>query len=386
MSMAAPAPQQFRLTAAELNDAFERDEFKLVFQPKVDLRTETATGVEAFVRWQHPRLGLLPPGLFLDFIEAEQRASDLTYFVMAQGMAAAAQWRKAGKPWALSLNVSPADLLDEEFGAHALHLARSHGLPPGAVIIETPERALAEDAESILATLDDLRAAGFQVALDGGGVVPVDLSQYQPVPFTSIKVGGQAMLRLAERLGLTGAGAITARLRFAHAESMEAVAVGVESEGTLARLKACGFTAAQGIWIQRPLPLKELLAWDGTWAREAALPAPKLEKPLAVAAAVPVTAPPAGAAAPQAAVQPPEKAKRTRLTPDALAKLKATQAAPLLDVVEDVAVSETGRAGAAAEACLPMAHLVQRKPRSAPPAQARSDASRRSSILDPIFG
>jgi EAL domain-containing protein (putative c-di-GMP-specific phosphodiesterase class I) len=378
--MAAPAPQQFRLTAAELETAFEQQEFKLVYQPKVDLRTEAVTGVEAFVRWQHPRLGLLPPGLFLDFVEAEQRAGDLTYFVMAQGMAAAAQWRKAGRPWSLSINVSPADLLDEEFGANALQLARTYGLPPGAVVIETPERALAEDPEAILATLDDLRAAGFQVALDGGGVVPVDLSRYQPVPFTSIKVGGQAMLRLAERLGLTGAGAITARLRFAHAESMEAVAVGVESDATLARLKACGFTAAQGIWIQRPLPLAELLAWNGAWAREAALPQPKLQAPIAVAAAVAANVPPAAPA-------PAEKPKRTRLPAETLAKIKAATAQPLLDVVEDVAVAEPGRgSGAAADPCLPMAHLVERKPRAAAGLAPRSDSNRRSSILDPMFG
>jgi EAL domain-containing protein (putative c-di-GMP-specific phosphodiesterase class I) len=254
MRASVPASAHFRFSAADLDAAFEGDQFHLVFQPKADLTTNQITGVEAFVRWHHPRLGVLPPGLFLDFVESEGRASDLTYFVLAKGIMAAAIWRQAGKAWTISVNVSPADLRDEEFCANARELARAHHVPCGAIIIEAPERALADDGETILATLDDLRAAGFQVALDGGGVVPVDLGRYQPVPFTSIKVGGQAMLRLAERLGLTGAGAISSRLRFARAEGLEAVAVGAESEATLARLKACGFTAAQGIWIQRPMP------------------------------------------------------------------------------------------------------------------------------------
>jgi EAL domain-containing protein (putative c-di-GMP-specific phosphodiesterase class I) len=376
MRPSAQAPAQFRFVAADLLAAFERDEFHLVFQPKADLATQEITGVEAFVRWHHPKLGVLPPGLFLDFVESEGRASDLTYFVLAKGIMAAAAWRRAGRNWALSVNVSPADLMDEEFCNNVRELARAHDVPCGAIVIEAPERALSDDAETILATLDDLRAAGFQVALDGGGIVPVDLNRYQPVPFTSIKVGGQAMLRLAERLGLSGAGAISQRLRFARAEGLEAVAVGAESESTLARLKACGFTAAQGIWIQRPLPFDALMEWTGAWARESGVRQFALEKPLAVAAAVPAEPPPPALAPPQPE---PAKPKRSRLPPDVLARLKNLQPDPLADVVEEV-----GNAEAPGEACQPMSHLVQRKPKPQG-GLLRSDTARRASILDPVF-
>lgn len=373
-------PSQFRLTGADLERGFENDEFHLVFQPKVNLDTHVVTGVEAFVRWNHPKLGVLPPGLFLDFVEREGRAADLSYFVLAKGIIAAAAWRRAGRHWALSVNVSPADLLDEEFCNNVSELARSQGVPPSAIVIEVPERALANDAETVLATLDDLRVAGFQVALDGGGVVPVDLSRYQPVPFTSIKVGGQAMLRLAERLGLAGAGAISARLRFARAEGLETVAVGAESEATLARLKACGFASAQGIWVQRPLPFDELMTWNGEWARESGVQKFALDKPLAVAAAVPELAP-AALAAPMAE-KPEEKPKRTRLSPEVMAKLRGVEPGPLIDVVEDTAAPEPR---GASEASLTMSHLVERKPKSSATAQ-RSDSTRRTTILDPIFG
>jgi EAL domain-containing protein (putative c-di-GMP-specific phosphodiesterase class I) len=381
MRASAPMPIQFQFTVADLERAFENDEFHLVFQPKVDLSDRKVTGVETFVRWHHPKLGVLPPGLFLDFVEREGRAGDLSYFVLAKGIMAAAAWRRAGRDWSLSVNVSPADLMDEEFCSNVRELARSEGVPSGAIIIEAPERALANDAETILATLDDLRAAGFQVALDGGGVVPVDLARFQPVPFTSIKVGGQAMLRLAERLGLAGAGAISARLRFARAEGLETVAVGAESEATLARLQACGFTAAQGIWIQRPLPFVELMAWDGTWARESGAQKFALEKPIAVAAAVPV-APPAPEPAPEP-VKAASAPRRTRLSPEVLAKLKSAEPGPLMDVVEDNASTESR---GSAEVCVAMAHLVQRKPKANGLAAPRSDAARRSSILDPVFG
>jgi EAL domain-containing protein (putative c-di-GMP-specific phosphodiesterase class I) len=370
------APANFRFTSADLTAAFDNDEFALAFQPKVDLATHAVTGVEAFVRWHHPKLGILPPGLFLDFVEKEGRAGDLTLFVLAKGIMAAAAWRKAGRLWALSVNVSPADLMDEEFCDTVRELARAHHVPSSAIVIEVPERALNQDAETILATLDELRASGFQVALDGGGMVPVDLSRYQPVPFTSIKVGGQAMLRLAERLGLSGTGAISTRLRFARDEGLETVAVGAESEETLARLKACGFTAAQGIWIQRPLPLDELMAWSGAWARESGVKQFALDKPLAVAAAVPAEPPPPALAP---APPPPEKPKRSRLPADVLNRLKAQHPEPLLEIVEDLAPP-------AAEQCQPMAHLVERKPKAGGLTVNRADPSRRSSILDPMFG
>jgi EAL domain-containing protein (putative c-di-GMP-specific phosphodiesterase class I) len=378
MRATTPAPANFRFTAADLQRAFDQDEFYLVFQPKVELATGTPTGVEAFVRWRHPALGVLPPGLFLDFVESEGRAVDLTYFVLAKGMMAAAAWRQARRNWALSVNVSPADLTDEEFSLNVRELARAYGVPPAAIAIEVPERALTGDAETILATLDDLRASGFQVALDGGGMVPVDLSKYEPVPFTSIKVGGQAMLRLAERLGTSGTGAISTRLRFARAMGLETVAVGAESEGTLARLKACGFTAAQGIWIQRPMPLDELMVWTGDWARESGVKQFALEKPLAVAAAVPAEPPPPALAPPPA-----PKPKRSRLPAEVLNKLKTAQQETLMDVVEDTAVAEPR---AASEACKPMAHLVERRPKAGGLTANRSDTTRRSSILDPIFG
>lgn len=375
----AASTAHFRFNAAELDAAFENDEFHLVYQPKVDLSSNAVTGVEAFVRWHHPKLGVLPPGLFLDFVESEKRAGDLTYFVLAKGIMAAAAWRHAGRNWALSVNVSPADLLDEEFCVNVREFARAQNVPCGAIVIEAPERALGEDAETILATLDDLRAAGFQVALDGGGGVPVDLGQYQPVPFTSIKVGGQAMLRLAERLGFGGTGAISARLRFARAEGLEAVAVGAESEATLARLKASGFTAAQGIWIQRPLPFAELMAWNGDWARDSGVKQFALEKPLAVAAAAPANPTPPPSAI-QLAPPPPAKQKRSRLPADVLTKLRSAPQDSLADVVEDV-----GGAESRSDACMPMAHLVQRKPKAGGLTADRSTATRRSTILDPVF-
>ena len=259
--------RSFRLAPSDIDQAFQRNEFCVVFQPKVDLATQRVTGAEVFVRWQHPQYGLLPPGLFLDFVEANGRMADMTGFVFHAALEGARKWKAMGRDWAVSINVAPGTVTSEGFAQGLERLIQDYGIDPKMVIIEVPERVLAQEPDEMCEALLQVRAAGVHVALDGGGIVPVDLSQFVPMPFTSIKVGGPASIRLAQRLGLKGKGAIAARLRFARQYSLEAVAVGAEEEATMAGLADVGFTAAQGIWIQKPLPLDELLAWNGTWAR-----------------------------------------------------------------------------------------------------------------------
>lgn len=259
--------RSFRLAASDIDLAFERNEFRLVFQPKVDLATSRMSGAEAFIRWQHPQYGLLPPGLFLDFIESEGRMPGLTSFVFNTAFAAAQTWTAQGRNWTISINVAPGTVTAPDFRQGLAQLLQKYGLKPQQVIIEIPERAVAQEPGILCDALNGVRAMGVQVALDGGGIVPVDLTQFKPMPFNSIKVGGPASIRLAQRLGLKGKGAIAARMRYAKHFGMEAVAVGAEDEPTMAGLADVGFTAAQGIWIQKPLALDELLAWDGKWAR-----------------------------------------------------------------------------------------------------------------------
>lgn len=303
--------KSFRLDPSDIDRAFQRNEFHVVFQPTVDLSSERMTGAEVFVRWQHPQYGLLPPGLFLDFVEAQGRMADMTGFVFHAALDGARRWTKQGKDWSVSINVAPGTVTASGF-AHGLELLlNEYKLDAGRVIIEVPERAVAQEPEALCEALLEVRKLGVHVALDGGGIVPVDLSQFEPMPFTSIKVGGPASIRLAQRLGVKGKGAIAGRLRFARQFQLQAVAVGAEDEATMAGLAAVGFTAAQGVWIQKPLSLDELLAWDGNWARGTV-----------VMDARPV--------APRAVVQPealPPKA--APLTPGAAAKpMFSTQPAP----------------------------------------------------------
>ncbi len=357
----------FRLSASDIDKAFERNEFRVVFQPKIDLASERVTGAEVFVRWQHPQYGLLPPGLFLDFIEANGRMPDLTGFVFHAALDGAKRWKAQGKDWAVSINVAPGTVTSEGFSEGLAKLLQEYGLEPARVIIEVPERAIAQEPETLCEALLEVREMGVHVALDGGGIVPVDLAQFVPLPFTSIKVGGPASIRLAQRLGLRGKGAIAARLRFAHQYNLEAVAVGAEDEATMQGLSDVGFTAAQGIWIQKPMPLEDLLKWNGTWARGRVsmepLPAatPSKAAPHAAQPKGEMEAVRAKRAAPQQPVLQPKPQQKVMPT------LPAMDVSDLEDIVEDeeasVAPVKRQGFGPPAEGCPPMKGLVQRKVR-----------------------
>jgi len=397
--------RSFRLAPSDIDQAFQRNEFRVVFQPKVDLASERMTGAEVFVRWEHPQYGLLPPGLFLDFVEAQGRMADMTGFVFHAAFDAARRWAEMGRDWAVSINVAPGTVTSEGFPEGLALLIDEYKLEPQKVIIEVPERAVAQEPEVLCDALVEVRALGVHVALDGGGIVPVDLSQFVPLPFTSIKVGGPASIRLAQRLGSKGKGAIAARLRFARQLKLEAVAVGAEEEATMAGLADVGFTAAQGIWIQKPLPLEELLAWNGKWARgnlsvEPAKPVAPSGKPAPARREVPQ--------APARQVHPPaaqgmtkedlqkavEAVRANRVAPPPMApalnakpERKVPPTLPPMEELEDIVEDEEACAppmtktqgfALAGDSCPPMKTLVQRKvtkaPAGAPPTTRKGGA------------
>lgn len=365
--------RSFRLDPSDIDKAFEGNEFHVVFQPKVDLASERMTGAEVFVRWQHPQFGLLPPGLFLDFIESQGRMPDLTGLVFHSALEGAQRWKEQGKDWCVSINVAPGTVTTDGFAEGLAELLKEYELEPQRVIIEVPERAIAAVPERLCEALLEVRGMGVHVALDGGGIVPVDLAQFVPMPFTSIKVGGPASIRLAQRLGLQGKGAIAARLRFARQHQFEAVAVGAEDEATMAGLTEIGFTAAQGLWIQKPLSLQELLSWDGAWARGRLFgdktPVQTAPKPAApVVRREPTPAPPPKPVALEPVGTPPSFDP----APQPMTQAKAAPLMPSLesdDELEDVVEDEevTAPAGksqgfGAVGQCPPMKDLVQRKP------------------------
>lgn len=252
----------FRLTNRDIDTAFDAGHLFLVCQPKLCLATGEALGAEAYIRWNHPDYGLLPPGLFLSFFERRERSGELTRFVARAAARTLATWQTAGQNWPLSINLSAPDLADMGLPGALDEIMAEHGLDPASLILEVPEGAFARHGETAQRTLADFRRLGFRTALDGGGavIVPDDLLTREH--FDEVKIGGAAIIQFARRLKSTGLGFVGKRVALAAARGLDATAVGVEDATTLAALPALGFTAAQGAHISRPSAPAELFGWS----------------------------------------------------------------------------------------------------------------------------
>lgn len=252
----------FRLTNRDIDLALEAGHLFLVFQPKIELATGRVLAAEAYVRWDHPDYGLMPPGLFLSFFERRERSVDLTRFVVSAAADAMVHWHAHGQHWPVSINLSGHDLNDPTLPGVLAGIIGARGLDPSEITLEIPEGVFARNAEHSARAIAEMRRLGFRTALDGGGAVVVPTEYVTPAYFSEVKVSGTSILRFAQRLRNAGLGFIGRRVSLAAKLGLDATAVGVEDETTLSGLSAVGFTAAQGTHICRPRSAGELLGWS----------------------------------------------------------------------------------------------------------------------------
>jgi EAL domain-containing protein (putative c-di-GMP-specific phosphodiesterase class I) len=252
----------FRLTNRDIDLALEAGHLFLIFQPKIDLSSGRTLGAEAYVRWDHPDYGLMPPGLFLSFFERRGRSVDLTHFVTAAAADAMVQWRSKRQHWPVSINLSGSDLGDATLPGTLAALVGARGLDTSEFTLEVPEGVFARNAEASARIIGEFRRLGFRTALDGGGAVVVPAEYVTPDYFSEVKISGAAIIRFAQRLHHAGLGFIGRRVSLAASAGLDTTAVGVEDETTLSALGPLGFSAAQGTHICRPREAKELFGWS----------------------------------------------------------------------------------------------------------------------------
>ena len=236
----------------ELWHAIRRDELRLLFQPLVDLRDGSVVGLEALLRWQHPRLGLLPPGAFVPVAEEAGMAADLDRWVLRRACAEAAGW--AGRPVAVTVNVCPSRFGDAPLTLAddvALELTRS-GLPAERLIVEINERTVISDPEPVAHELGRLRRLGVGVALDDFGAGHTSLTHLRRLPIGMLKID----IDLVRGVGDPDTDhrrVLAAVTTLAHILGMTVTAEGVERQEQLQVLQETGCNAGQGFLFSPPV-------------------------------------------------------------------------------------------------------------------------------------
>ena len=243
----------------DLRAALQRNEVHIHYQPKISLPDGTACGAEALVRWQHPEFGWLAPD---DFIPAAEQAGTivhLTRYVVAGAIRDCRRWQDEGFKLRVSINISARDLQDEYLPHYVMQMLDEQQLPPDRLTLEITESAVMSELHLARTVLHCLRDIGVQISMDDFGTGHSSLAQLRDIPLHQLKIDKSfVMAMLADRQNQS---IVRTTIELAHNMGLEVVAEGVEDESTLRHLANEGCEQAQGYFLSRPIPSRDLLNW-----------------------------------------------------------------------------------------------------------------------------
>ena len=247
-----------------LQASLSEGRFRLFFQAQYTVETRAVAGFEGVVRWNHPELGLLPPGLFMAALVREGFAGALTCAVAAQAAHAATEWARQGRPAPVAINIGLEEARDPQFPARLEDVVRATGAGPEMLVLEAPEAELARDPIEGFTALERLQARGFAIALDSRGAGDIPLDGRARALFSGLKCGGPSDLQVASSLGAGHASPFARRLLAARAAGLTTTAVGVETTASIPIFEELGFSCLQGNALHRPSPIEDAsAAFDG---------------------------------------------------------------------------------------------------------------------------
>ncbi|MGK5674735.1 EAL domain-containing protein [Micromonospora sp. URMC 106] len=270
-------PEPTRRRGADPDPAADAGEITMYYQPQVAIATGEVVGVEALLRWRHPRRGMVDPEELIRVAEQSAVMRLLTRRVVDDVVEQLARWSAAGIGLPAALNVSVRDLHTGEIADQIADRLARHGVPPQRLQLEITEGALMADPRRVLATITRLHRIGVGIALDDFGTGYSSLQHLRRLPLSEVKVDRSFVLGMAE--DADDAAIVKSTIELAKALGLRVVAEGVEDERTWRMLYAAGCDAAQGWFYARPMPAEELVAWLARYRPVRPTPTPDAEIP-----------------------------------------------------------------------------------------------------------
>jgi diguanylate cyclase (GGDEF)-like protein len=252
------SPAKLALTA-ELRTAMGSEEIVLFYQPELDLVTHEVVAVEALVRWDHPRLGVLPPSSFVRMAEATNLIKPLTQHVMQIALLQLADWQAMGLDLSVAVNISPQVLVDQSFTEQVVAALDAAAVPPDRLKLEVTESALMSDPATARTVLRQLDSLGVEISIDDFGTGYSSLAYLADLPVSEVKIDRSFVTRMGT--GSSGQIIVNSTIDLAHHLGLRAVAEGVEDWSLLPALEKLGCDAAQGFAISHPLEALHATRW-----------------------------------------------------------------------------------------------------------------------------
>ncbi len=235
---------QGRMLDGELRRATTHQEFKLFYQPQINLGDGRLVGAEALLRWQHPTRGLLSPHDFLAGLEASTAAEEAGDWIIDTALVQAAAWRRCWPDFTMAVNLFGAQFRDGHLATKILAALKRHGLPPQALELEITENIILRHDDTMMEPLQRLRDEGVRIAFDDFGTGYASLSMLKRYPLTKLKIDRSFTTDLDG--GEIGGAIVNAIISMARNLSLDVIAEGVETRWQADLLRAAGCSLAQG--------------------------------------------------------------------------------------------------------------------------------------------
>lgn len=238
--------------------ALEEHQLTVFYQPKFNVRKEkpVLSSAEALVRWKHPEMGMVSPGVFIPLFEKNGLIQDVDFYVWNETAAQIRRWRDTyGVTIPVSVNVSRIDIQDPALSDKLLKIVEDNGLRPEDLLLEITESAYIEDSEKIVEKVSSLRGLGFRIEMDDFGSGYSSLSMLGSLAIDALKLDMQ-FVRSAFK-GKKDTRLLEAMIRLAGTFEVLTIAEGVETEDQFLALKEMGCDVIQGYYFSRPLPADE---------------------------------------------------------------------------------------------------------------------------------
>jgi diguanylate cyclase (GGDEF)-like protein/PAS domain S-box-containing protein len=252
----ARAHEKFALHE-ELRHAIARGEFSLLYQPQVDLRTGQVFGVEALIRWKHPKLGMIAPDRFIPLAEETGLIGQIGYWVLREACRQNKAWQVAGlSPISVSVNVSARQFRERNLAEIVASALRETGLAGKYLELELTESLIMQDVEQAVVTMKALQSLGVPLSIDDFGTGYSSLSALKTFPVARLKIDGSFIRDLPD--DENDAAIATAVISLGQKLNLRVIAEGVETAEQVKFLRENNCDEMQGYYFSAPIEASQI--------------------------------------------------------------------------------------------------------------------------------
>lgn len=242
-----------------LDDALDKDQLQIYYQPKIALDSGGVVGVEALLRWKHPSRGFIPPNYFIPIAERMGHIKPITNWIFNTALRQGSEWTDKWGPLSVAINIPPDFILMPDLKDLIANAINLWGGGNVSLVLEIVERSLVLEPEKSFSILREIQDMGVGISVDDFGTGYSSLSYFEKLPVDELKIDQSFVTNVVG--SPANQNIVKLIVDLAHAFDMEVVAEGVEDLGALQYLKRIKCDLAQGYHFAKPMPQEQIKEW-----------------------------------------------------------------------------------------------------------------------------